>query len=77
MKKTLLYENLSEEGGVQYVAPKLTLIQNYAFVKKNPQFLRNHYKTLSKQGIHEDLTLTKFRNDWVKIEDFLIKAYVL
>ena len=42
---------------------------------KNPQFLLNHYETLSKQGTHEDLTLTKFRNDWVKIVDFLIKAY--
>ena len=42
---------------------------------KNPQFLLNHYKTFSKQGTHEDLTLTKFRKDWVKIVDFLIKAY--
>ena len=37
---------------------------------KNPQFLLNHYETLSKRGTHEDLTLTKFRNDGVKIVDF-------
>ena len=42
---------------------------------KNPQFLLNHYKTLSKYGTHEDLTLAKFRNNWVNIVDFLIKAY--
>ena len=41
---------------------------------KNSQFLPNHYETLSK-GTHENLILTKFRNDWVKIVDFLIKAY--
>ena len=42
---------------------------------KNQQFSPNHYETLSKYGTHEDLTLMKFRNDWVKIVDFLIKAY--
>ena len=42
---------------------------------KNPEFLPNHYKTLSKEGTHEDLILTKFRNDWDKIVDFFIKAY--
>ena len=44
---------------------------------KNPQFLPNHNETLPKYGIHEYLILTKFRNDWVKIVAFLIKAYVL
>ena len=44
---------------------------------KNPQFLSNHYKTLSKYGTHEYLILTKFRKDWIKIVDFLIKAYVI
>ena len=48
--------------------------QKYAFIK-NPQFLLNHYEILSKLGSHEDLILRKFRNDWVKIVDFLIKAY--
>ena len=38
---------------------------------KNPQFLRNHYETWSKCGTHELLILTKFRNDCVKIVDFL------
>ena len=42
---------------------------------KNPQFLPNHYETLPKQGTHEYYILAKFRNDWVKIVNFLIKAY--
>ena len=42
---------------------------------KNPQFLPNHFETLSKLGTHEDLILTKLRNDWVKIVGFLIKVY--
>ena len=43
---------------------------------KNPQFLPNHFETLTKGSTHEDLILTKFRNDWIKIVDFLIKAYL-
>ena len=42
---------------------------------KNPQFYPNHSETLSKCGTHEYHILTKFRIDWVKIVDFLIKAY--
>ena len=42
---------------------------------KNPQFLSDHYKILTKEGTHEHLILTKFRNDQVKIVDFLVKAY--
>ena len=42
---------------------------------KNPQFLSNHYKTWSKSGINENLILTKFRNYWVKIVDFLSIAH--
>ena len=42
---------------------------------KNLQFLPDHYETLTKEGTHEDLILTKFRNDPVKIVDFLVKAY--
>ena len=42
---------------------------------KNPQFSPNHYEILSKWGTHEDFILTKFRYDWIKIVDFLIKAY--
>ena len=42
---------------------------------ENPQFLPNHYETLTKKGTHEDLILTKFRNDPVKIVDVLVKAY--
>ena len=42
---------------------------------KNAQFLPDHYETLSKLGTHEYLIVSKFRDDWVKIVDFLIKAY--
>ena len=42
---------------------------------KNPQFLSDHYEILTKEIIHEVLILTKFRNDRVKIVDFLVKAY--
>ena len=42
---------------------------------KNLQFLANNYETLTKEGTHENLILSKFRNDKVKIVDFLIKAY--
>ena len=41
---------------------------------ENPQFLCNRYETLSKCGTHELLIYTKFRNDCIKIVDFLIKA---
>ena len=44
-------------------------------LSKNPQFLFDHYEILTKEGTHEDLLLTKFRNDRVKIVDFLVKAY--
>ena len=42
------------------------------FLLKNQQFLPNHYETSSKWGY---LILAKFRFDWVKIVDFLIKSY--
>ena len=44
---------------------------------KNLQFLPNHYETLSKKTTHKCIILTKFRNDWVKIVDFLIKSILL
>ena len=44
-------------------------------LSKNPQFLPHHYEILTKEGAHEDLTLTKFRNDRIEIVDFLINAY--
>ena len=44
---------------------------------KNPQFLSDHYEILTKEGTHEDLILTEFRNDRVKIVDFLVKALFL
>ena len=42
---------------------------------KNSQFLPNHYETQSKLDTHESPIFTEFRNDWVKIVDFPIKAY--
>ena len=42
---------------------------------KNPQFPPNCYETLPQSGTHESYFVTKFCNDWVKIADFLIKAY--
>ena len=42
---------------------------------KKLQFLSDHYETLSKWGSHGYLCLSKFRNDRIKIVDFLIKAY--
>ena len=45
-------------------------------LSKNPQFSSDHYEILTKEGTHEDLILSKFRNDWDEIVDFLIKAYI-
>ena len=42
---------------------------------KNPRFLPNQSETLLKYSSLEYPILTKFRNDWVKIVDFLIKVY--
>ena len=58
-----------------YCVPGISgLGQKYAF-NKNPQFLPYHYEISTKEGTHEGLILTKFRNDQIKIVDFLIKAY--
>ena len=46
-------------------------------VSKNPQFLSNDYETWSILTTNEYLILIEFHNRWVKIVDFLIKAYVL
>ena len=42
---------------------------------EDPQFSPNHYETLSQNSTPECPIVAKFRNDWVKIVDFLIKAY--
>ena len=44
---------------------------------KNPQFSPNDYETQSKLSTHDYFILTEFHIHWVKIVDFLIKAYVL
>ena len=50
--------------------------KKYAFIK-NPQFLPKNYGTSSKLSIHEYVILTECHNYWVKIVDFLLKAYFL
>ena len=42
---------------------------------KNPKILPNHYETWSKLVTHELVMEIKFRNDRVKIVDFLLIAY--
>ena len=42
---------------------------------ENPQFLPNHNETSSQKGTREYPIVAKFRNDRMKIVDFLIKAY--
>ena len=37
-------------------------IKNLLLLLKNLQFLPDHYEILTKEGTHEDLILTKFRN---------------
>ena len=44
---------------------------------ENPQFLPNDYEPRSELSTHEFLILTELHNDWVKIVDFFIKAYLL
>ena len=44
---------------------------------KNLQFLPDHYETLTKEGTHEDLVLTKYRDDPVKIVVFFSKIIFL
>ena len=53
-----------------------TLIRNMLLLE-NPQFLPNIYETLPKWPAHEWVILAKSHNYWVKIADFLIKAYLL
>ena len=56
--------------------PIKTFIAN-TLLLKNPQFSPNDYKTGSKLSTHEYLILTEIHNQWAKIVDFLLKAYVL
>ena len=42
---------------------------------KNLQFSPNDYESWSKLSPREYFILTDFQNHWVKIVDFLIKAY--
>ena len=44
---------------------------------KNLQSLPYEFETRSKLSTHVYLLLTVFHDHWVKIVDFLIKAYVL
>ena len=51
------------------------LSQKYAFIKKSTIFTQSLRNFVKMRSSYENLILTKFRNDWVKIVDFLIKAY--
>ena len=42
---------------------------------KNPQFVSNQADIQAILPTYELFIFTKFHNDWVKIVDFLIKAY--
>ena len=44
---------------------------------KNLQFLTNFDETLPKCSPHESIILTKFRQNWTKIEDFLLIAQLV
>ena len=80
-----LYQNIQHYPNVTYYPSfyliKYTVSQEFPdsvknmLLSKNPQFLPYHYEILIKEGTHEDLILTKFRNNRIKIVDFLIKAY--
>ena len=56
--------------------PILDFDSTYIFIK-NLQFLPNDYETRPKLSTQECLILTEFHNQWVKIVDFLRKAFVL
>ena len=73
--KHLDYRSYAPHLGVYSVSQANPDSPKNMLLFKNPQFLPNHYETLSKWGPHENLILAKFRNYWVKIVDFLIKAY--
>ena len=62
-------------GHTVHCAPVESGLGQKMLLSKNSQFLSDHYEILTKEGTHEDLILTKFRNDPVKIVDFLVKAY--
>ena len=52
----------------------VAVAQKYAIIK-NPQFLPDFFETWSKCPPYESVILTKSQRNWVKIADFLIKAY--
>ena len=54
---------------------KCRLSQKYAFNKKCTIFTKS-LRDFVKKGTHKCLFLAKFRNDWVEIAHFLIKAYI-
>ena len=56
---------------------QIETITVHMFLSKNPQFLPNRKENFSEWSTHMYLILTKFRHDWLKIVDFLSKAYVL
>ena len=65
-----IYHQVLKETTIETFIVRMLLL-------KNLQFSPNDYETWSKLSTHGYLILREFHNHWVKIEDFLIKAYVL
>ena len=60
---------------VQCVPGVSGLSQKYAFIRKSTIFTQS-LRNFVKKGTHEDLMyFDKVSYDWVKIVDFLLKAY--
>ena len=60
-----LYPN--KKGAIYTVSQEFPNSVKNMLLLKNPQFLPDHYDILTKEGMHEDLILIKFRNDQIKI----------
>ena len=61
---------------LHFVPGELIFYQKYPFIKKSTIFIQSLPNIVKiRSSPHEYLILTKFRNDWVKIVDFLIKVY--
>ena len=55
--------------------PKIDTRPRHILLLKNPQFLPNSFETWSKGPLYQSVKLSKSQKNWVKIVDFLIRAY--
>ena len=67
---------LNSRKNTDLANPIQTFMVNMLLLK-NLQFSPNDYETQSKISSHKYLNLTEFHNHWVKIVNFIIKAYVV